>query len=88
MLEKLQAIKERWQTIEQKMSEPTAMNDMKQFAQLSRDYKELGKIVEAYEGWDGEQQRLNAEARAERKARQEALVAENDTAADLQHQDA
>ncbi len=46
------------------------------------------KIVEAYEGWDGEQQRLNAEARAERKARQEALVAENDTAADLQHQDA
>ena len=49
MLEKLQAIKERWQTIEQKMSEPTAMNDMKQFAQLSRDYKELGKIVEAYE---------------------------------------
>ncbi|KAA5586783.1 PhoH family protein, partial [Pseudomonas aeruginosa] len=46
------------------------------------------KIVEAYEGWDGEQQRLNAEARAERKARQEALIAENDTAADLQHQDA
>ena len=37
---------------------------------------------------DGEQQRLNAEARAERKARQEALIAENDTAADLQHQDA
>lgn len=46
------------------------------------------KIVEAYEGWDGEQQRLNAEARAEHKARQEALIAENDTAADLQHQDA
>ncbi|MBV6574117.1 PhoH family protein, partial [Acinetobacter baumannii] len=46
------------------------------------------KIVEAYEGWDGEQQRLNAEARAERKARQEALIAENDTAADLQHQNA
>jgi phosphate starvation-inducible PhoH-like protein len=43
------------------------------------------KIVEAYEGWDSEQQRLTAEARAERKARQEALVAENDAAADAQH---
>ena len=43
------------------------------------------KIVEAYEGWDSEQQRLSAEARAERKARQEALVAENDEKADAQH---
>ncbi|MEJ2899398.1 PhoH family protein [Acinetobacter sp. ANC 4169] len=42
------------------------------------------KIVEAYEGWDSEQHRLNAEARAERKARQEALIAENDAAADAQ----
>ena len=43
------------------------------------------KIVEAYEGWDSEQQRLSAEARAERKAKQEALIAENDSAADAQH---
>ncbi len=43
------------------------------------------KIVEAYEGWDSEQQRLSAEARAERKARQDALIAENDAAADAQH---
>lgn len=43
------------------------------------------KIVEAYEGWDCEQQRLSAEARAERKARQEALISENDNAADAQH---
>lgn len=46
------------------------------------------KIVEAYEGWDSEQYRLSAEARAERKARQEALIAENDSAADAQHLDA
>lgn len=45
------------------------------------------KIVEAYEGWDSEQQRLSVEARAERKARQEALIRENDSAADQQHQD-
>lgn len=43
------------------------------------------KIVEAYEGWDSEQQRLSAEARAERKAKQEALIAENDEKADAQH---
>lgn len=44
------------------------------------------KIVEAYEGWDSEQQRLSVEVRAERKARQEALNAANDAAADAQHQ--
>src|SRR5699024_8267813 len=44
------------------------------------------KIVEAYEGWDSEQQRLSAEARAERKARQDAWLAENDAASDSQHQ--
>lgn len=43
------------------------------------------KIVEAYEGWDSEQQRLSVEARAERKARQEALMAEHNAAADQQH---
>lgn len=42
------------------------------------------KIVEAYEGWDSEQHRLSTEARAERKAQQEALIAENDAAADAQ----
>ncbi|WOE31310.1 MULTISPECIES: PhoH family protein [unclassified Acinetobacter] len=43
------------------------------------------KIVEAYEGWDSEQQRLSAQARAERKARQDTLISENDAAADAQH---
>ncbi len=44
------------------------------------------KIVEAYEGWDSEHHRLSAEGRAERKARQDALIHENDSAADAQHQ--
>lgn len=44
------------------------------------------KIVEAYEGWDSEQQRISDEVRAERKARQEALIQANDAAADAQHQ--
>ncbi|MCG2574046.1 PhoH family protein [Acinetobacter sp. ME22] len=46
------------------------------------------KIVEAYEGWDSEQHRIGAEERAARKARHEALIQENDVAADAQHQDA
>lgn len=44
------------------------------------------KIVEAYEGWDSEQQRISDAVRAERKARQEALIQANDAAADAQHQ--
>lgn len=44
------------------------------------------KIVEAYEGWDSEQQRINSNERAARKAKQDALIAENDSAADQQHQ--
>ena len=44
------------------------------------------KIVEAYEGWDSEQRRLTNAERAERKARHEAMIAENDSAADAQHQ--
>ena len=44
------------------------------------------KIVEAYEGWDSEQNRLTATARAERKALQASLISENDSAADAQHQ--
>lgn len=44
------------------------------------------KIVEAYDQFDDEQQRISAEKRAERKALQQALIAENDNKADLQHQ--
>jgi phosphate starvation-inducible protein PhoH and related proteins len=44
------------------------------------------KIVEAYEGWDSEQQRLTRAEREQRKALQHALVAENDAKADQQHQ--
>lgn len=44
------------------------------------------KIVEAYDKFDDEQQRMSAEKRAERKALQQALIAENDRKADIQHQ--
>lgn len=43
------------------------------------------KIVEAYEGWNDMENRINAEERTLKKAQHEALMAENDLAADAQH---
>ena len=43
------------------------------------------KIVEAYDVFDDQQQRVSAEKRAERKALQMALIEANDSAADRQH---
>ncbi len=48
MLDKLEAIEERYKEIEQKLSEPDALSDIKQFARLNKEYKELGKIHVAY----------------------------------------
>ncbi|WP_423146650.1 peptide chain release factor 1 [Rubrolithibacter danxiaensis] len=48
MLEKLEAIKERWEEVERELSNPATMSDMKRFAQLNKEYKDLGKIVEEY----------------------------------------
>ncbi|MFZ4863042.1 peptide chain release factor 1 [Sphingobacterium sp. Mn56C] len=48
MLEKLQAIKERWEEVEAELSNPDSMSDMKRFAKLNKEYKDLSKIVEQY----------------------------------------
>lgn len=48
MLEKLAAIETRWKKVEEQLSEPSAMSDMKQFAKLNKEYKDLKKIVDAY----------------------------------------
>ena len=48
MLEKLEAIKRRFEDVEVELSSPTAMSDMKRFAQLNKEYKELSKIVAEY----------------------------------------
>ena len=48
MLEKLEAIKLRWEEVERELSSPQAMSDMKRYAQLNKEYKDLGKIVEEY----------------------------------------
>jgi peptide chain release factor 1 len=48
MLDKLEAIKLRWEEVERDLGNPSSMSDMKRFAQLNREYKELGRIVEEY----------------------------------------
>ena len=49
MLDKLQAIKVRWESIREEMNDPSAMSDMKKYIKLSKDYKELEPIVKSYE---------------------------------------
>jgi peptide chain release factor 1 len=49
LIEKLQAIKQRWQDVEKELSSPDAMSDMKRFAQLSKEYKNLSAITAKYE---------------------------------------
>lgn len=48
MLDKLAAIENRWKDVELQLSDPSAMTDMKKFAQMNKEYKDLGRIVEAY----------------------------------------
>lgn len=49
MLEKLEEIKQQYEEIEQKMSDPEVINDRKRFIKLNKDYKELQPIIDAYQ---------------------------------------
>ena len=48
MLDKLKAIYDRYLEVEKLISSPDAMNDMKLYVQLNREYKDLIPIVKAY----------------------------------------
>jgi len=49
MLEKLEAIKIRFEDIQVQMNDPSVMSDMKNYIRLNKDYKELQPIMEAFE---------------------------------------
>lgn len=51
MLDKLEAIKVRYEEIQSQMSEPSAMSDMKNYIKLNKDYKELQPIIAAFESY-------------------------------------
>jgi len=48
MIDKLEAIKQRFTDIQEQMNDPEVMSDMKRFIKLSKDYKELQPIMEAH----------------------------------------
>ena len=49
MLDKLAAIKQRFEDIKMEMTDPKVISNRKRFIQLSKDYKELEPVVEIYE---------------------------------------
>jgi peptide chain release factor 1 len=48
LLEKLAAIKRRWEEVEQKLSDPKVIGDMKEFKKFNKEYKDLTEVVNAY----------------------------------------
>ena len=49
MIEKLESIKNHFLSIQEKLSDPEVVSDMKKFSKLNKEYKGLEPIVEAYE---------------------------------------
>lgn len=49
MLDKLEAIKQRWEEIGIEISSPDVILDMKRYASLNKSYKEMQDVVEVYE---------------------------------------
>jgi peptide chain release factor 1 len=48
VLDKLAAIKRRWEEVEQKLSDPKVIGDMKEFKKFNKEYKDLTEVVNAY----------------------------------------
>ncbi len=48
MVDKLEAIKTRFNEVSEAILDPNIMSDMKRYASLNKEYKELNKIVEVY----------------------------------------
>ena len=51
MLEKLEALKQKFLQVEEQLSDPGMMGDRNKFIQLNREYKDLKKVVDAYEDY-------------------------------------
>ena len=51
MLDKLEAIKDKFIYIEQQLSDPEVVSDMERYTKLSKEYKELGTVVKAYDDY-------------------------------------
>jgi peptide chain release factor 1 len=48
VLDKLEKIKRRWEEVEQKLSDPEVIQDMKEFKKFNKEYKDLNDVVNVY----------------------------------------
>ena len=85
LIEKLQAIKERWINIQEQLSDPALIKDMKKYKSLHKDYKDMKPVVETFEqykkildNYDFSYQILNTEKDEELKvmAKEELITLE------------
>ena len=60
MLEKLEEIKHRFEEVGQLIVQPDAMSDMKKYTKLSKEYKDLEKIVSKYDKYNKIQADINS----------------------------
>jgi peptide chain release factor 1 len=51
MLDKLEAIRERYDNVNNELMQPDVMSDLKRFKSLNKEYKDLGKIVTEYRAY-------------------------------------
>lgn len=51
MIEQLEAIRERFEEVSQQITQPEVVSDMVQFKRISKEYKDLEKIVKAYQAY-------------------------------------
>ncbi|RYU81057.1 peptide chain release factor 1 [Hymenobacter persicinus] len=51
MLDKLEAIRQRYEDVNEQLMQPEAMSDMKRYKSLNKEYKDLGKIVTEYRNY-------------------------------------
>ena len=51
MLDKLEAIQDRFYYLEEKLSDPEVLSDMKLFAKINKEYKDLTEVVETFKSY-------------------------------------
>ena len=51
MIDKLQAIEERFYYLEEKLSDPEVVTDIKKFTKINKEYKGLQEIIEVFRGY-------------------------------------
>ena len=59
MLEKLAAIKRRWEEVEQKLSDPKVIGNMREFKKFNKEYKDLTEVVNAYHEYKNVVENIN-----------------------------